>query len=714
MQLLTFMVVALMIAAFLSICLAVAPPDDGKLRVCVVESRGIYQKTPKFCPLLEAKSNIECVIGVDRLDCVRRIHKGTAHFGVLTSEDLVAARWASVEILVASELRSHESNFEYEIVAVVDNQANIHTVHDLRGAKLCHPGYGLGSHWTEVLANYFEAALVSKTCDPELTVTEDRIAASSRYFGPSCKAGPWVPDPKQDRILKSRYPSLCQMCYDPYSCDQNDKHWGRRGALYCLTSGGGSVSWARLDDVRSHFGFTGIAAQADASEYSYLCPDGHLQPMNTTQPCVWVAKPWPVVAARRTHAAQVQRLVTGLTHDEPDSWQNALLSLLETYHVFTVPLDNVIPIDDYLDQATAFQSAYSFPECNPPRSIVFCTTSIIQHIKCSWLQEASQVYGVQPNIQCVRTMNVEQCLDDTRFKSTDVVVVDQEMRVKAQRDYNLVPLLYEFALDMHDRYVTMALVHKDSKYQNIKDLRGARACLPSFEGAAHLSVQETIVNGSGLVHSLHSFFHRDSCLWHPHHGRECPMHYQGDEGALRCLAEGGDVAFLSSDVYKKYASGNMTADWVTRGSHKDYRALCPYGGIERHSNFEFCYLHWTTRGHLMTHNSSLSRRNEIYNSLRDMDQLFGRKYKSETRPFTLYGIFDKRNNIMFRDTTDGLLGLQELHRDNAKRVMEHIYDRYATTQFYSSNDENGAQRNNSNCLLLFLLVVLWPLWRNFS
>jgi len=119
----------------------------------VVESRGTYRKAPKFCPLLEATSNIECVIGVDRLDCVRRIHKGTAHFGVLSSEDLIAARWASVEILVTSELRSHESNFEYDIVAVVDNNADIHTVHDLRGAKLCHPGYGLDNHWTEVLAN---------------------------------------------------------------------------------------------------------------------------------------------------------------------------------------------------------------------------------------------------------------------------------------------------------------------------------------------------------------------------------------------------------------------------------------------------------------------------------------------------------------------------------------------------------------------------------
>ncbi|KAH8336914.1 hypothetical protein KR059_008377 [Drosophila kikkawai] len=697
------------------LCVAVAPPDDGKLRVCVVESRGIYRKTPKFCPQLEAKSNIECVIGVDRLDCVRRIHKGTAHFGVLTSEDLVAARWASVEILVASELRSHESNFEYEIVAVVDNQANIHTVHDLRHAKLCHPGYGLGNHWTEVLANYFEAAMVSRTCDPELTVTEDRIASTSRFFGPSCKAGPWVPDPKQDRILKSRYPSLCEMCYDPTSCDQTDKHWGRRGALYCLTSGGGNVAWARLDDVRSHFGFSGISAQANPSEYSYLCPDGHLQPMNATQPCVWVAKPWPVVAARRTHAAQIQRLVTGLTHDEPDSWQNALLSLLETYHVFTVPLDNVISIDDYLDQATAFQSAYSFPECNPPRSIVVCTTSIIEHVKCSWLQEASQVYGVQPNIQCVRTMELEQCLDNTKFKGTDVVVVDQDMRVKAQRDYHLVPLLYEFAEGMHNRYVTIALVHKDATVESFKDLRGKRACLPSYEGAAHLAVQETIVNATGKVHSLHSYFHRDSCLWHPHQGRQCPLHYQGDEGALRCLAEGGEVAFLSSDVYKKYVSGNLTADWVMRNNHKAFRVLCPYGGVEKRSSFEYCYLHWTTRGHLMTHNSSVTRHNEIYNSLRDMDQLFGRKYKSETRPFTLYGVFDNRTNILFRDTTDGLLGRQELHRDNAKRVMEHIYDRYATMQYYKNIEESGATKyGHESALMTLLFCFLGTLWSRFA
>uniref|UniRef100_A0A1B0BXC0 Transferrin n=1 Tax=Glossina palpalis gambiensis TaxID=67801 RepID=A0A1B0BXC0_9MUSC len=697
----------MLLTAFLTRVRTTEIPDDGKLRLCIVESRGIYRKTPKFCPTLEATSNIECVVGVDRLDCVRRIHKGTAHFGVLSSEDLVAARWASVEILVASELRLHNTPFEYEIVAVVDNEADIHTVHDLRGAKLCHPGYGLENHWTEILANYFESTLISKSCDSGISLTEDKIRASARYFGPSCKAGPWVPDPKQDRLLKDRYPSLCQMCYDSYRCDIGDKHWGRRGALYCLTSGGGNVAWARLDDVKSHFGLTGLTAQAEISEYSYLCADGHLQPINTTRPCVWVAKPWPVVAARRNHAAQVQALITGLNHDDSKSWQNALLSLLETYHIDIVPLDNVIPIDDYLDQAPAYQSAYSFPECNPPRSVVFCTTSIIQHIKCSWLQEASQVYGVQPNIQCIRSPALSNCLDDVKYKTADVVLVDHENRIRAQRDFDLIPLLYEFSQGMHQRYVTIAIVRKEAKLENFSQLKGVKACLPSYEGPAYLSVMHTIANKTGQVTALHHFFHRNSCTWHPKQKNKCPEHYKGDEGAFRCLAEGnGDVAFLSSSVYKQYMVGNLTSPWLHKIGHKSFKVLCPYGDNEKRSKFEYCYLHWTTRGHLMTHKNTLIRHNEIYNTLKDMDALFGKKYKTETRPFTMYGIFDQKHNIIFRDETDGLKGLQDLRKDENRRMMEEIFERYIKEEYQLLQENAGQTVRKSKYVVIGVIGLL--------
>lgn len=123
------------------------------MRLCIVEGKGAFHKAAKYCPILEANSNIQCIVGIDRLDCVRRIHKGSAHFGVFSSEDLVAARWAGVEVLVTSELRFNSEHFEYEMVVVVDNEADIHTASDLRGSKFCHPGRGLENRWTDVIAD---------------------------------------------------------------------------------------------------------------------------------------------------------------------------------------------------------------------------------------------------------------------------------------------------------------------------------------------------------------------------------------------------------------------------------------------------------------------------------------------------------------------------------------------------------------------------------
>lgn len=76
--------------------------------MCFVEARGTYKKASKNCPILEAKSNLECVIGLDRLDCLRRISKGTAHFGVFSPEDLIAAQWAGVDVLITSEMRFND------------------------------------------------------------------------------------------------------------------------------------------------------------------------------------------------------------------------------------------------------------------------------------------------------------------------------------------------------------------------------------------------------------------------------------------------------------------------------------------------------------------------------------------------------------------------------------------------------------------------------
>lgn len=82
----------------------------------MVEARGTYKKAPTNCPILAAKSNIECVIGLDRLDCMRRISKGTAHFGVFSPEELIAAKWFGADVLITSELRFNDGKLHLNFV----------------------------------------------------------------------------------------------------------------------------------------------------------------------------------------------------------------------------------------------------------------------------------------------------------------------------------------------------------------------------------------------------------------------------------------------------------------------------------------------------------------------------------------------------------------------------------------------------------------------
>ncbi|XP_053677379.1 transferrin [Anopheles nili] len=652
--------VAVLLLVLHAIAIDAKSQTSKQLRVCIVEGGGNYKKGAQNCPTLEKNSNVRCVYGLDRLDCLRKIHKGTADFAAFYPEDFVAARWSQVDILVTSELRFRAEHFEYQIVVVVDNEAEINTARELRGSKFCHPGHGLKNHWTAVLADYFERRLTPRECEDDLSPVESSLKSVASFFGPSCRAGPWVPDPVEDRRLKKKYPSLCQLCYNSYQCAIGDKHWGRRGPLYCLTSGAGEVAWARLDDVHSHFGFAGLPAEANPAEYSFLCPDGHLQPLDTRKPCVWLSKPWSAIAAKSKVAMEVQDLVANLSHDDIHSWQNALLMVLETYHVNITTLDTVIPVDDYLDQAVGFQDAYNNPGCNPSRSIVFCTKSLLELYKCSWLQEAASVYGVEPGLQCIRTDGLDQCMAKIHSKDADLVIVDQDNAMRAQRDYGLRPILYEYSSNALHKYMIVAVVARGAGFRSGYDLRNRKACFPQYEGAAHMAVLAALQNHS--IGNVRNFFSDNSCNWKS--TSRCSPVYDGDNGAMRCLQDGlGDVAFVSYEAYKNAKAA------AAAGKEQNWTIFCPFNKPIKHN--ALCYLGWTSVGSIMIANDTIVRReNEIYNAMKDIDKLFGRKNGLKAESFNMYGQFDGRSDVIFRDGTESLRNRQEMMRDKSDGFFE--------------------------------------------
>lgn len=434
---------------------------------------------------------------------------------------------------------------------------------------------------------------------------------------------------------------------------------------------------------------------------------------------MWVAQPWAAIAAKREHASTVQLLLEHLDYNNESSWQSALLSILETYHVNIKQLDNTIPIDDYLDQAVGFSSAYSFPSCNPPRAIVYCTTSLIEHTKCSWLQEVAAVHGIEPNLQCIREMSLDRCMESVQHSASDVVFVDDSQRVKAERDYQLRTHLYEYAKQKSDRYTVVAVVKTDSDIYNFNDLYKKRACFPSFEGAAYLSVLETIRHMRGIndedesysSDEVDDFFARGSCTWAPNSSHCQADEYGGDEGALKCLKDNrGDVAFVDMAVFQQYIGLTDSVNGMKPSINLNstaYKLICPFGRDRRPD--ELCYLHWTSRGYLMINNQTkMLRKNEIYNALRDMDRWFGKYYESHVLSFSMFGPFDRKNNIMFHDRTEALRGIVEMEKDRTPRFLESTFRDYVDSeQRRLQGIRNSATIQRLDLMVAFIAIFMF-------
>lgn len=651
-----------------------------KYRLCIVDGKGRFKKSEKYCPKLDQPgSKVECVVAVDRLDCLRRLAKRSVDFSVFTAEDIMTAENAGIEdILLINELRFTPELFEYQVVAVIDNRANIKSRHDLKDKKFCHPGYGYEADWTRILSNYLEASVATPSCDQSLTLIENRVKATSDFFGSACKAGPWVNNPQLDTLLKEKYQHLCDLCGDPSSCSRSDKYWGRKGSLLCLTDGIGEISWARLDDVQQHFGLLGEDIENDPAGYSFLCPDDTLLPVNTTKPCIWVEKPWRVVASRRAVAQEIQEMVSSLQDKDPHNWKNLLRYLLDTTFADFKKIEPATPIETYLYRAKGYISANSFSGCHPPRTIWLCTRSIKETAKCQWLRESANVYGIEPDIECLKADNTSHCMKAVAAKVADVVIVPSDMVGEAMKKYDLQTLFYETVRDA-DKYITVGVTRSNVEISSWKDLRGKKCCFPSYDGVAWNTVKyhlfnENIIKYCPLDWEMASFFGQictpnlpTSLL--PHINELCQNGtFSGDHGALDCLSLGvGDVAFVSKNSLSSYVSERSINSSDHEITTTDFKVMCL-------SDTETCHLSWTTPGRAMI------RKNVTDLWIKDamdvfmhLGELFGKNHKSSTVPVTLFGKYDGSSDLVFHDVTRNL---RKVPIDRISDKMPFDYDSF--------------------------------------
>lgn len=102
-----------------------------------------------------------------------------------------------------------------------------------------------------------------------------------------------------------------------------------------------------------------------------------------------------------------------------------------------------------------------------------------------------------------------------------------------------------------------------SKIFSPTDLNGKVACFPSFEGAAFLSVAESLhklkLIKDNCSSSLADFFSDSSCFG-DRRSSYCRKEFAGDRGAMRCLKGFGEVAFMNMETYRNLTGETLLKD----------------------------------------------------------------------------------------------------------------------------------------------------------
>ncbi|XP_050544987.1 transferrin-like isoform X2 [Daktulosphaira vitifoliae] len=554
--------------------LPILPQADTKFKLCVIPSLTGNDRTQINCPILSQNPNsqVECVFANDKTHCIRKLLDGNADFGVFKAEEIsYASQWNDL-LSVTNEIRSIENdNYEYNMVVLVNDAANINSLDDLYDKRLCHPGFsdtddGIG--WSDLISQYFEKIVVPQKCDPKLSIVENQLRSMSEFFDLSCKPGQWDPNPDIDSDLKTKYPSLCANCKNPLSCNSNDQFWGRQGALTCLNEGFGDIAWARLSDVKLQF-------KVDDSnvfgKINFLCPNGTTQQLNSTNPCAWISRPWPAIISRKSMSKNVQDMVNyAITAEEMknvSSWQWSLKNLLIHYSDPIVSRVIKSP-NEYLSVAPGYLKSQNKNHNCGKREFSLCVENIEAYNKCQTLSDISVAYGIEPKMNCIEVIDCAKLLENGHV---DIMIIDADTLASYKRHYKTKNTILFTTSLYHRVYRKVSAVMLKKKFvKHFEQLKGKIGCFPSFDGfawnsflmTAKLHKLELFPNNDTIKH----FFSNSCAIISTDHNSIPTCEFDDiipEESkkngllseilALRCIIDGGgDVAFINTFHLSQY------------------------------------------------------------------------------------------------------------------------------------------------------------------
>ncbi|XP_056599109.1 transferrin-a [Triplophysa dalaica] len=296
--------------------------------------------------------------------------------------------------------------------------------------------------------------------------------------------------------------------------------------------------------------------------------------------------------------------------------------------------------------------------------IKWCVKSQSELNKCNKLSSKA------PELVCYLPPSGTDCFKSIKDGFADAITVDGENVYKGGlKNYDLHPIIAEKYKKGQEPCYAVAVVKKDTHF-TIKDLKGKKSCHSCYKmsGGWNLPIGRLIrenkliwegVDDKSLEKAVSEFFSA-SCvpgISRAHYPNLCKAcngdcsctpneNYYGDEGAIRCLKNGGEVAFVCQNK-------------IPVDEKPNYELLCLDDTRKSVDDYKSCHL-GKEPGHAVISRKDPDLSKRIYNLLSKL-------------PASDLFSSEGGKDLMFSDSASGLIRLPEI-TDSFHFLKKDYYD----------------------------------------
>ncbi|XP_036999766.2 inhibitor of carbonic anhydrase-like [Artibeus jamaicensis] len=663
----------LLCAGALGLCLAV--PREP-VRWCTISSheaskcsdfRDSMQKLqPETGPLLS------CEKRTSHTDCIKAIADNKADAMTLDAGWVNEAGLAPYNLKpVVAEFYGSEADPQtsYYAVAVVKKGSGFQ-LNQLKGKKSCHTGLGRSAGWVVPIGLLYSE--LPEPCD-------SLQKAVGNFFAGSCV-------PCADGTA---FPKLCQLCAgkgtNKCACSNHEPYFGYSGALRCLQEGAGDVSFVRHMTVLETF-----ENQAERDQYELLCRDNTRKPVDRYKECHLARVPSHAVMARSVDGkADLIWELLNLAQKHFGKGKSERFQLFSSPHgkdlLFTDAAHGFLRVPPKMDVKLylgydyfAASQALRADGVGDSQRVHWCAVGHHEKAKCDdWSTVSGGI------LMCTTEETTEDCIAAIVKGEADAMSLDGGLIYTAGK-CGLVPVLAEnympkdgneqlgpkCANTLMEGYYAVAVVKKSDAHLTWNSLRGKKSCHTAVGTSAGWNIPMGLIYNQTGSCKFDEFFSQSCAPGSAPDSRLCALcggdssaahvcapnsqeKYYGSSGALRCLVEKGDVAFVEHPTVLQNTDGKNHEDWAKDLKQKDFELLCLDGTRKPVTEAQNCHLA------IVPNHAVVSRKDNadfVRRMLFNQQELFGRNGFQ----YMMFQLFESSTkDLLFSDDTECLANLQD-------------------------------------------------------